>query len=84
MVASWWHAGNHFYQFFLLRTDRYNKKLKKYYVEIEELDEDMEEEEELEREEEREAYLLFMCYIITCLYPWFPTWFKTYRTQSFF
>ena len=66
-------SGNHFYQFFLLRTDRYNKKLKKYYVEIEELDEDMEEEEELEREEEREAYLLFMCYIITCLYPWFPT-----------
>ena len=60
VVASWWHAGNHFYQFFLLRTDRYNKKLKKYYVEIEELDEDLNEEEELEREEEREACLLFM------------------------
>lgn len=45
---------------FLLRTDRYNKKLKKYYVEIEEMDEDMDEEEELEREEETEAYLPFM------------------------
>ena len=45
---------------FLLRTDRYNKKLKKYYVEIEEMDEDMDEEEEIEREEETEAYLPFM------------------------
>ena len=35
-----------------LRRDKYNPKIKKYYVEVEEEDEDLEAEEEKERQEE--------------------------------
>ena len=48
------------------RKDRYNKKIDKFYVEIEEEDENVSEDEEIERTEETEA-LIFTRTLIPCL-----------------
>ena len=40
------------------RKDRYNKKIDKFYVEIEEEDENVSEDEEIERTEETEVLIL--------------------------
>ena len=48
------------------RKDRYNRKIDKFYVEIEEEDENVSEDEEIERTEETEA-LIFCRTLIPCL-----------------
>ena len=40
------------------RKDRYNKKIDKFYVEIEEEDENVSEDEDIERTEETEVLIL--------------------------